>query len=169
MSERAYLARELPDGSLEYTYLHAGELDHAGPTLQHHYRDPDQVAALLQLGGLSTIGPDLGPPPETAHALFLVSPERSQYCYAYRRDRKDTGWNAELHTSISLDKLTGLINNPYALTDIEHLYLYSASRWLYYAKNAAAPVPLRHELVDLPRQRQISAMLEKTAHYQKYK
>lgn len=169
MSERAYLARELPDGSIEYTYLQAGELDHTGPTLQRHYRDPDQVAALLQLGGLSTIGPDLGPPPETAHALFLVSPERSRHCYAYGRDRKDTGWNAELHTSISLDNLTGLINNPYALTKIEHLYLYSGRRWLYFANGAAAPVSLRDELAALPRRRQIEAMLEKPPHYYKYR
>lgn len=169
MSERAYLARELPDGSIEYTYLHAGEPDHAGPTLQQRYRDPNQVAALLQLGSLSTIGPDLGPPPDTAHALFLVSPERSQYCYAYGRDRKDAGWNAETHTSISLDNLTALINHPYAITDIEHLYLYSGKRWLYYAKNAAAPIPLRDELADLPRRRQIAAMLEKPPHYYKYK
>ena len=77
MSERAYSARELPDSSVEFSYVPAGELAHAGRTLHQHYQKPGKTAKLLALGQISVIGRKLRPSPQIDINRFLRSARRN--------------------------------------------------------------------------------------------
>lgn len=71
MSERAYSARELPDSSVEFSYVRAGR------TMHQHYQKPGKTAKLLALGQISVIGRKLGPSPQIDINRFLRSARRN--------------------------------------------------------------------------------------------
>ena len=92
MATRSTIAMEQPDGRVMQIYCHwDGYLDNNGEILQAHYRDRAKVLALMLLGDLSSLKPEIG----EAHdfdARYLGGDVEEQWCTAYGRDRgeKDT-------------------------------------------------------------------------------
>lgn len=81
MSTPATIAK-LDGNRLTAIYLH-WDGDQAAKTLVNHYADPVKVDQLLDLGGLSSIGPEVGTSNRFGDAYI---PEN---CLAYHRDRGD--------------------------------------------------------------------------------
>ena len=94
MGTRSTIALEFADGTVEQVYCHwDGYLEHNGAILQEHYSDPFKLRDLIDLGGLSSLGPNIG----TAHpfsphgskedeALYEAAKEAGA-CTFYARDR----------------------------------------------------------------------------------
>ena len=60
MATRSFIGKQLPNGHITGVYCHFdGYPDGVGNTLEDHYITEDQVDALLDLGSLSQLGPDL--------------------------------------------------------------------------------------------------------------
>ena len=61
MATRSTIALEYADGTVHQVYCHwDGYLAHNGLILQEHYLDPFKVRNLINLGGLSTLRPEVG-------------------------------------------------------------------------------------------------------------
>ena len=61
MATRSMIGVRRPDGKVEAIYCHwDGYLDHNGRILLHHYTDLEKVKALIALGDLSSLGPEIG-------------------------------------------------------------------------------------------------------------
>jgi len=89
MGTRSRIGRINPDGSITSIYTHwDGYPSHHLPILSQHYRDTERIDALLELGNLSTLAPELG----EKHAFD--SREQRTWCTAYGRDRNDLSWQA---------------------------------------------------------------------------
>jgi hypothetical protein len=82
MATRSTIAMEQPDGRVMQIYCHwDGYLDHNGRILQEHYRDRAKVLALMLLGDISSLRPEIG----EAHDFDGEINEK--WCTAYGRDR----------------------------------------------------------------------------------
>ena len=61
MGTRSTIALEFADGTVQQVYCHwDGYLEHNGLILQEHYLDPFKLRDLIDLGGLSTLRPEVG-------------------------------------------------------------------------------------------------------------
>jgi hypothetical protein len=82
MATRSTIAMEQPDGRVMQIYCHwDGYLDHNGRILHDHYRDRAKVLALMLLGDISSLRPEIG------EAHDFDQPANDQWCVAYGRDR----------------------------------------------------------------------------------
>ena len=102
MGTRSTIALEFADGTVEQVYCHwDGYLEHNGRILQEHYSDPFKLRDLIDMGDLSSLGPNIG----TAHpfsphgskedeALYEAAKEAGA-CTFYARDRGETGTGAK--------------------------------------------------------------------------
>jgi hypothetical protein len=94
MGTRSTIALEFADGTVEQVYCHwDGYLDHNGKILQEHYSDPFKLRELMDLGGLSSLRPNIGVK-HAFSALGLPEAEREAFeakhadsCTFYGRDR----------------------------------------------------------------------------------
>ena len=129
MAQRAFLARELPDRSVEYIYLHYGSFEDAGAPLLQNCATPEQVATLLAAGDRSTVSEIPGNPPAAE-----TTPAAEPYAAGPRR-------------AASLAALIQQLNarprpKAPALT-AGRIYCYQPETgWLHYFRKAAAPRPL---------------------------
>ena len=64
MAQHALIARELPDQSVEYAYLHYGSFEDAGSFLLRNCAAPEQAAVLLALGDHSAVDDPAGTSPD---------------------------------------------------------------------------------------------------------
>jgi len=88
MATRSTIALEFADGTVQQVYCHwDGYLDHNGQILRDHYSDPFKLRALIDLGDLSSLAPNIG----NQHA-FDKAPEGE--CTFYMRDRGEDGCEA---------------------------------------------------------------------------
>jgi hypothetical protein len=99
MGTRSTIALEYADGTVDQIYCHwDGYLDHNGEILRQHYMDPFKVRDLMDLGDMSSLGPQLG----TQHTFDIQAkygtPEyeaeaeaKRQVCTFYGRDRNESG------------------------------------------------------------------------------
>jgi hypothetical protein len=84
MSTRSDIIRKNLDGSFDRIYCHwDGYPSHNGKILLRHYTDPTKVDALMGLGDLSSLGPEIG-------EKHPYDEDREGQCSAYGRDRGDT-------------------------------------------------------------------------------
>jgi hypothetical protein len=94
MGTRSTIALEFADGTVEQVYCHwDGYLDNNGKILAEHYSDPFKLQALIDLGGLSSLRPNIGVK-HAFSALGLPEAEREAFeakhadsCTFYGRDR----------------------------------------------------------------------------------
>jgi len=128
MSTRSLIARKTEAG-FEAIYCHYdGYPKHHGPILTGHYTSDEKVAALMDLGALSILGPELG----EAHE-FVTFDSDTGACLAYGRDRNDP------------DSAKALVKNEEELNQLadrfgaEYLYVYSQDRWLIRKGQPDAP------------------------------
>ena len=121
MSTRSNIARENPDGSYDCVYCHwDGYPSHNGAILLEPYSDPAKLGALLGLGNLSSLGPEIG----DAHDFEAG---REGVCTFYGRDRGEEGEEA-VHFA-SAEELGAMLKEAWT----EWLYVFRASegRWYY--------------------------------------
>jgi hypothetical protein len=97
MATRSTIALEYADGKVAQVYCHwDGYLEHNGQILMDHYRDPFKVERLIDLGDLSSLGPEVDPEPYREHN-FDASQEGVSVFYG--RDRKEDGCEARVFES----------------------------------------------------------------------
>ena len=102
MATRSTIALEYADGTVDQIYCHwDGYLDNNGIILQEHYKDPFKVQKLMELGDVSSLGPELGdkhsfdiPHKYGTPEYEAESDARRNICTFYGRDRGETGTNA---------------------------------------------------------------------------
>lgn len=140
MSTRAMIARSNGDGTLTAVYLHSdGYPSHAGNVLLHHYTDPAKLDALLALGDLSILGPELGEAHNFNEAYAVWSDKG--WTTAYKRDRGEHDVDAT-----TFDDMHAL--ERYAFDgDIEWLYACFGGHW-YARSRRGEPRPLADILAE---------------------
>jgi hypothetical protein len=102
MGTRSTIALEFADGTVQQVYCHwDGYLAHNGKILQEHYSDPFKLRDLIDLGDMSSLGPNIGfAHPFSPHsskedeALYEAAKEAGA-CTFYARDRGETGVSAK--------------------------------------------------------------------------
>ena len=115
MSTRSNIVRENLDGSFDLIYCHwDGYPSNNGKLLIQHYTDPAKIDALLRLGDLSSLAPEIGEKHDFDKPIDGV-------CNFYGRDRGESGVNVKHYA------------NPEALME----YLKEAwTEWVYVWKVA---------------------------------
>ena len=84
MSTRSLIGQEQADGTLKGVYCHSdGYLDYNGKMLAEHWRNPEKVEGLMELGDLSFLGHEIG---EKVSFREYYGPGQVK---AYHRDRGD--------------------------------------------------------------------------------
>ena len=99
MATRSTIALEFADGTVGKVYCHwDGYLDNNGKILYNHYVDPFKTRDLIDLGDISSLGPNIG----RKHAFSSFEGDKADYEAAmaegcttfYGRDRGETGTEA---------------------------------------------------------------------------
>ncbi len=97
MATRSTIAMEQPDGRVMQVYCHwDGYLDNNGEILQTHYRDRAKVLALMLLGSISSLRPEIGEAHEFG-ARYSDKDHRNDWTVAYGRDRGETDVDANVY------------------------------------------------------------------------
>ena len=99
MATRSTIALEYADGTVDQIYCHwDGYLEHNGRILLDNYTDPFKVQQLMDLGDLSSLGPNIGEKHSFEIQAKYGTPEyqaeaeaKAQVCTFYGRDRVETG------------------------------------------------------------------------------
>ncbi len=102
MATRSTIALEFADGTVGKVYCHwDGYLDNNGKLLQNNYSDPFKLRDLIDLGDISSLGPNIGDKHEFDIPFKYGSPEyeaeserRRNITTFYGRDRGETGTEA---------------------------------------------------------------------------
>ena len=103
MATRSTIAIEYADGTVDQIYCHwDGYLEHNGEILRTYYTDPFKLQRLIDLGDLSSLGPDIGDQHEFDCPHKYGTPEyeawsdaHREVCTFYGRDRGETGTGAK--------------------------------------------------------------------------
>ena len=131
MSTRSRIAIELPNGKVKSIYCHNdGYLSHNGMLLEKHYTDRKKVNALIKLGDISSLAPELKP---TGPHSF----NKPEYgvVVAYGRDRGELGVAANTHKD----------SDEFLHGDIEEYgYLFTKEdTWVVVTYNNRTPAKIR--------------------------
>ena len=141
MATRSTIAMEQPDGRVMQVYCHwDGYLDNNGRILQEHYRDRAKVLALMMLGSISSLRPEIG----QAHDFdnrYAEGDPREQWCVAYGRDRGETDVEAHVFT----DFRDYVDNHQYE----EYEYIFRSDDQWYVSKYGEAYQNLEQALEEL--------------------
>jgi hypothetical protein len=97
MATRSHIGKLLSDGSVKYIYCHwDGYPEHNGKILKEYYTNEAKVDALLELGGLSILGEEIGEQQDFDNR----DTHNSKWCLAYGRDRGEDGVEAKIAEDI---------------------------------------------------------------------
>ena len=102
MATRSTIALEFADGTVGKIYCHwDGYLENNGKILYNHYVDPFKTRDLIDLGDVSSLGPDIGekhdfdnPFPYGSAEYNAEADRRRGITTFYGRDRGETGTEA---------------------------------------------------------------------------
>lgn len=99
MGTRSTIAIQNTDGTVTGIYCHwDGYISHNGRILKEHYDTEERVRALLALGHLSSLRPELGEE-HPFHTYHLKEEEKDprwdNWCMSYGRDRGEEGQEAQ--------------------------------------------------------------------------
>jgi hypothetical protein len=120
MSTRSRIAVKRLDGTFRSIYCHCiGYPSGVGESLSTHYTEPGKVEQLIDLGDISSLGPEIGEP----YPFGDRSDATSGWCRAYGRDRHKTGVEAE--TSLDFRALVVLTDGCGG----EYLYVFDDGVW----------------------------------------
>lgn len=98
MATRSRIAIEQPDGTVESIYCHwDGYPENNGQILVEHYGDHEKVQALIDLGDISSLAPNVEAAPDTGHTF---NDPVDGVVVAYGRDRGETGVDKKSHASV---------------------------------------------------------------------
>ena len=99
MATRSTIALEYADGTVDQVYCHwDGYLDNNGRILFDNYQDPFKVQRLMDLGDVSSLGPNIGDKHDFDCPFAYGTPEYTKWqddkreiTTFYGRDRGETG------------------------------------------------------------------------------
>ena len=102
MATRSTIALEYADGTVDQVYCHwDGYLDNNGRILFEDYQDPFKVQRLMDLGDISSLGPNIGdkhdfdcPHPYGTPEYIKWQDDKREVTTFYGRDRGETGTKA---------------------------------------------------------------------------
>jgi len=123
MSTRSYIAKQIGDNEFKTIYCHSdGYLTHNGAMLFDHYSDPEKLDALLNLGDISYLAPNIEPDPTRPHS-FDYNERQEGVVVAYGRDRGEKDVDAHTFTK---DELTS------TEAWVAYIYVFNKdNRWVY--------------------------------------
>ncbi len=109
MATRSTIAIEYADGTVDKIYCHwDGYLSNNGAILLEHYKDPFKVRTLMDLGDLSSLGPEIGEKHSFDTLAKYGTPEyqaemdyRRGICTFYGRDRGEEGVSAKRYKDVA--------------------------------------------------------------------
>jgi hypothetical protein len=109
MATRSTIALEYADGTVDQVYCHwDGYLEHNGQILQDNYTDPFKLRDLIDLGDISSLGPNIGEKHDFEIAAKYGTPEyeaaseaKRQVCTFYMRDRGESNQGAKRFADFS--------------------------------------------------------------------
>lgn len=131
MGTRSHIGMLQPDGTVKAIYVHwDGYVEGVGATLMKHYTDPNKIEALIALGSLSCLGPELG-------EKHKFEDHIEEWCTAHHRDRGeelrvDNHKNADFYLCGKNDSYGGG----------EYRYLWDGTQWLGAEEGADAFIPI---------------------------
>ena len=114
MATRSYIGILRPNNSIDFVYCHHdGYPDGVGKILVEYYNKESMIEALLDMGSISSLGPDIG-------LRNDFNNRDARFCLFYRRDRgeKDSGVNS------SSDEVDFLNNDG-----VDYHYLFDNGQW----------------------------------------
>jgi len=98
MATRSRIAIEKPDGKVESIYCHwDGYPEYNGRILVENYKDPAKVQALIDLGDISSLAPNVEAAPDAEHSFNRPEDE---VVVAYGRDRGEKEVGKKSHSSV---------------------------------------------------------------------
>jgi len=98
MATRSRIAIENQDGTVDSIYCHwDGYPENNGKILIENYKDHGKVQALIDLGDISYLAPNIEADPDTRHTF---NNPVDGVVVAYGRDRGETGVNKKSHSSV---------------------------------------------------------------------
>ena len=134
MGTRARIGRINPSGSITSIYTHwDGYPSHHLPILTRYYATADRLAALLALGSLSKLAPEIGEKHD------FEDRSHGNWCTAHGRDRAEP--NCKASSSRNEVAFAALCRSCWA----EYAYLWDGTEWTSYE---VVDQPLAH-LVSL--------------------
>ena len=108
---RSHIALLMPDGTVRHVYCHSeGYPTDQGAVIQQHWNDPREVADLIELGDLASLGADLN---DTSAYARDLGYDRNRDC------SPQTAQGIEEILSASMENIF-----------IEYLYLHTPAGWL---------------------------------------
>ena len=112
MATRSYIGKTNSDGTVTYIYCHYdGYPSHHGEILKEHYKTEAKVNALMELGDLSVLGPEIGEKQD------FNNTQSNNWCLAYGRDRGESNVSAN---TAPLEEIIG---------DQDYTYIYDNGEW----------------------------------------
>jgi hypothetical protein len=116
MATRSYIGIRNLDASVDYIYCHYdGYPSHNGAILTEHYNTIDKVKALLELGDLSILSPEIGEKQDFNDR----STHNKDWCLSYGRDRN------EPNTRVKKGGYSELINAH----NVDYTYIFDGDYW----------------------------------------
>jgi hypothetical protein len=98
MATRSRIAIEKENGTVESIYCHwDGYPENNGRILVENYTDHEKVQALINLGDISSLAPNIDAAPDTGHTF---NDPVNGVVVAYGRDRGETGVGKKSHSSV---------------------------------------------------------------------
>jgi hypothetical protein len=144
MSSPAFIGVEDKDGFVTYINLHTdGSLQWAGKTLVNHYNSQEKAEALVALGNLSLLRPELGERHSFDDHLNSFSTKRQQqwdnWCLSFYRDpRYVETRKGEMQLANEVNELEAAqmalsvedyLDAAEYEDDLEEVYLFTADGW----------------------------------------
>ena len=116
MATRSYIGIRNSDDSVDYIYCHFdGYPAHNGAILTEYYNTIDKVKALMELGDLSILAPEIGEEQDFNDR----STHNNNWCLAYGRDR------GEPNTGAKNGKYSEVINDK----GVDYAYVFDGDYW----------------------------------------
>ena len=120
MATRSTIAMKTPEGKVQAIYCHwDGYPAHNGEMLRRHYKSADKVAQLIELGNLSSLGPEIGGKQDFDDRKS----QNEDWCLAYGRDRGELDQDAVVY-----DTVGDWVEN--FDMGVEYYYLFDGQNWL---------------------------------------
>lgn len=135
----ARIAAKTANGFFRSVYLHYDGDERCVNMLNHHYRENEKLAQLLDLGDLMCLGPEIGLKiKDEERANFGYAKIAERQCIAYARDRRETGVGSKGSTSFH-----GLVDQARE-NNCDWLYVWVDGTWDAYDLSAEVVREIKH-------------------------
>ena len=127
MATRSAIGIKLENGNIMAVYCHwDGYPSHNGAILAENYTDPETIKALISLGDISSLGPEIGVkhPFDTYNLDEIEKQNYKEMTTYYGRDRGEKGTEYK-----TFENFAAFVEY-YDPTGAEYFYLYDQGEWL---------------------------------------